>query len=418
MPKNVIVSVVDVGTSKISTLVANALPGEKPRLIGVGFSNSSGVKKGAIVNVEEAANSIKSSIAEASRSAGVDISSAYVSTSMSQVEIFPRWGSARSSEYNLPLGYDDIERAVDASYPGDLSPEKYLMHIMPRLYVVDGLTGIRNPVGMHAIKLDVETLSVVGSSTTIQNLIHAIRGSKVKVDGVIFSPLALGESVLSRDEKEIGVLSIEIGGGVTSVSAFQGGSLWNSSVLPVGGQQFSSDLAVALNAPYDIAEDVKIKHGQANMDGIGTDEQVEIEAFGDKRTVLVERRELCRYLHDRAEELFKLTRIKMEEFGFPNVPPAGIVLSGGGALMPGIDRVARRVFSAPIRIGSPKGVDNLPSGMESPEYGSSIGALLWVGKNEDGVERNNVSMRFANGSKRGARSPVSWLRGLVKGVAL
>jgi cell division protein FtsA len=413
MPKSTLVSVIDVGTSKISTLIANFLPGQKPNLIGVGFSSSAGVRKGAIVNVEEASAAIKSSIDEASRSAGVEVSSAYVATSMSQVEIFPRWGSVRPNEPNLPIGYDDINMAVDASCPRDLSPEKYLMHIMPRLYVVDGLTGIRNPVGMHALKLDVESLSVVGSSTIIQNLIHAVRGSRVKVDGVIFSPLALGESVLSRDEKEIGVLSIEIGGGVTSVSAFQGGSLWNSAILPVGGQQFSSDLAIALNAPYDIAEDVKIRHGQANMDGIG-DEQVEIEAFGDRRTVLVGRRELCRYLHDRAEELFKLARIKMEEFGFTNVPPAGIVLSGGGALMPGIERVARRIFSAPIRIGSPKGIDNLPSGMESPEYCSTIGALLWVVKNGDTIERDNMSIRFTNGPKKGNRSPIGWLRGLRK----
>ncbi len=426
MPKDILHTALDVGTSKVSTIVSRLQADGTPELMGVGFSPSEGMRKGVVVNIQEAQEAIRGSVAEAARSAGVPSQSAYIGTSDSQVDIFPRWGSLRSVVHNTPLTHSEIDRAVEAAFPAELPPEKQVLHQIPRLYAVDGLKGIRNPVGMHALRLDVETLCIVSATAPIQNLVHAAEGVGLQSRGVVFSALAAGEATLTRDEKEMGVVLVEIGGGTTTVALFQQGTLWNTAVLPVGGHQFTTDLAVALNTPYDIAEGVKIHHGQANMDGIG-DDHVELQAFGDRRTVRVERREICRFLHDRAEELCRLVQIKVGDFGFPSMPPAGVVLSGGGATLRGIDRVARRVFGSPVRVGSPSGLDALPQGMDSPAYNASVGTLLWgirnlasqnVGARSDRrAVRSNGHAR-ANGHAGAGGGPLSWLKERVKGAAL
>ena len=413
MTKDVLGTAIDIGSSQISTLVARLLPDGVPDLLGVGFATSQGLRKGVVVNIQEAQEAIRASVSEAARSAGVPSHTAYIGTSDSQVDVFPRWGSLRSLVYNTPLSYHEIDRAVEAAFPAELPPEKQVLHVVPRLYAVDGLKGIRNPVGMHANRLDVESLCFVGASAPIQNLIHATESAGLRSRGIVVTALAAGEAALTRDEREMGVVLVEIGGGATTVALFQNGALWNAAVLPVGGHQFTTDLSVALNTPYDIAEDVKVRHGQANLDGIG-DEHVELEAFGDRRTVRVERREICRYLHDRAEELFRIITMKVGDFGFPTVPPAGIVLTGGGANLPGIDKVARRVFSSPVRVGKPSGLQGLPEGMENPAYTASVGTLLWgirhLPANDD--VRRPVKTNGHAGTNGGG--PFSWLRGRAK----
>jgi cell division protein FtsA len=296
-----------------------------------------------------------------------------------------------------------------------------VLHLIPRLYAVDGLKGIRNPVGMHALRLDVETLCIVSASAAVQNLVHATENAGLKSRGVVFSALAAGEATLTRDEKEMGVVLVEIGGGATTVALFQQGTLWNAAVLPVGGHQFTTDLAVALNAPYEVAEKVKLHHGQANLDGIG-DDYVELQAFGDRRTVRVERREICRFLQDRAEELFRLVQLKVSEFGLPAIPPAGIVLSGGGASLPGIDKVARRIVASPVRIGTPSGMQDLPQGMESPAYNASVGTVLWGVRNlassREVGQRGGRRTAMSNGHARAGGGPLGWLKGRLKGASV
>jgi cell division protein FtsA len=218
----------------------------------------------------------------------------------------------------------------------------------------------------------------------------------------------------------MGVTLVDIGGGATTVSVYQQGTLWNSVVLPVGGYQFTTDLAVALNTPYDVAEEVKLRHGQATLDTID-DENVEVMAFGDRRTVRVERRVISRYLHDRAEELFRLVGLKVRGFGFPALPPAGIVLTGGGANLPGIERVARRILGTPVRIGSPIGINGLPEGMQDPAYVATAGTLLWGTRHLasiDSVRKEERRLNKTTGYAQNTAGPLSWLRDRVRRVAL
>ena len=321
MTKDIVHTAIDVGTSKVSTLIGHRHANGDVDVLGVGLAPSAGLRKGVVVNIQEAQEAIHNSVAEARRSAGVSPSSAYVSVSGSHIEVFPRWGSLRSLMYNSPLSPSEIDRAVDAAYPAELPPENQVLHLIPRLYAVDGLKGVRNPVGMHAQRLDVETLCIVGQTAPIQNLVTAVENTKVNVRALVATPVSTGEAALTRDEKEMGVTLVDIGGGATTISVYQQGALWNAAVLPLGGYQFTTDLAVALNTPYDTAEEVKLRHGQASLDTID-DENVEIQAFGDRRTVRVERKVISRYLHDRAEELFRLVGMKVKGFGFPALPPA------------------------------------------------------------------------------------------------
>jgi cell division protein FtsA len=218
----------------------------------------------------------------------------------------------------------------------------------------------------------------------------------------------------------MGVTLVDIGGGATTVSVYQQGALWNAAVLPLGGYQFTTDLAVALNTPYATAEEVKLRHGQASLDNID-DENVEIQAFGDRRTVRVERRVISRYLHDRAEELFRLIGMKVRGFGFPALPPAGIVLTGGGATLPGIERVARRILGTPVRISGPEGLNGLPEGMIDPAYVASAGTLLWGTRHLASIDSARKEERRLNknsGYAQNNAGPLSWFRERVRKVAL
>ena len=420
MTRDIVHTAIDVGTSKVSTLIAHRHMNGDVEVLGVGLAPSVGLRKGVVVNIQEAQDAIHNSVAEAKRSAGANFTSAYVSVSGSHSEVFPRWGSLRSMMYNSPLSTSEIGRAVDAAYPAELPPEKQVLHLIPRLYAVDGLRGVRNPVGMHAQRLDVETLCVVGQTAPIQNLVTAVENTKTNVRALVASSVSIGEAALTRDEEEMGVTVVDIGGGATTVSVYQQGCLWNAAVLPVGGYQFTTDLAVALNTPYDTAEEVKLRHGQATLDTID-DENVEIQAFGDRRTVRVERRVISRYLHDRAEELFRLVGIKVRGFGFPAFPPAGIVLTGGGANLPGIDRVARRILGTPVRIGGPIGIDGLPEGMQGPAYVASAGALLRGIRHLssiDSVRKEDRRLNRNSGYGQFNAGPLNWLRERVRKVAL
>jgi cell division protein FtsA len=419
MDKDTVYTALDIGTSKVCTLVTAHRHDGSVDTVGVGIVPSQGMRKGVVVNVEEAKEAIRASLDEAARSAGTPTSSVYVSVTGSHLELFTRWGSLRTLDFNAPLSYDDIDMAVEAAYPRDLPPEKQVLHLVPQSYSVDGLGGVRNPIGMHASRMDVETLCIIAATTPLQHLASTVESAKVRVQGMVMAGLASGEAVLTTDEKEAGVVLVEIGSGATTVAVFQRGTLSNAAVLPVGGYQFTTDLAVALNAPFDVAEEAKLRYGSAQHESIG-DERVELRAFGDRRTVKVERREFCRYLHDRAEEVLRLSYMKVREFGFSGILPAGVVLTGGTANLPDIGTVARSIFNTPVRIGVPTGLDNLPEGLRDPAYAASAGTVLWNIKNRAEREHRQASVR-SNGA---ARAPSSanggrkgWLRRRVSRVA-
>ncbi|MBI4233047.1 MAG: cell division protein FtsA [Chloroflexi bacterium] len=419
MFKDVLHTAIDVGTTKVCTLVAHLHTTGVVEILGVGISPSLGLKKGVVVSLHEAREAIRSSLEEASRSAGVGIPWAYVTVTGSHLEAFTRWGSIHAPHYSVPISYEELDRVVEAAYPAELPPEKQVLHLLPRVYAVDGLKGVRNPIGMHALRLDVETLCVTGATAFLHNLVRAVESNGVQVRALVAHPLASGEAVLTRDEKEMGAVLLDVGGGTVSIAAFQQGTLWSAAVLPVGGYQFTNDLAISLNTPFDIAEEVKLKHGHLLPEAVA-DQEVRLKAFGDNRTVKVESRDIAQVLRERANEVLQLASLKVRNgFGYSVMPPAGVVLAGGCANLPGMETLARLVFNVPVRIGLPRGVEGIPQGMQNPTYAASVGALLWGVRHY--TPREQLRTAWVNGNGQGERTTtkwMNWLRERARRVAL
>jgi cell division protein FtsA len=329
-----------------------------------------------VVNLHEAREAVFASLEEAARSAGVVIPWVYVSVTGSHLEAFTRWGTIHAPHYSVPISYEELDRVVESAYPADLPPEKRVLHLLPRSYSVDGMRGVRNPIGMHALRLDVETLCITGAAASVHNLVQAVESNGIPVRSLVAHPVASGEAVLTRDEKEMGTLLMDLGGGTLSLGVFQQGTLWHAAVLPVGGHQFTNDLAIYLNTAFDVAEEVKLKHGHLLPEVVG-EAEVRIRAFGDKHTVKVDAKDIAMVLRERANEVLQLASLRLRSLDSSFLPPAGVVLTGGGANLPGLEALTRLVFNVPVRVGTPKGVEGLPQGLQNPTYAASVGALLW-----------------------------------------
>jgi cell division protein FtsA len=401
----------DIGTSVVCALVGRFHHNGVLEVIGSGLAPSRGVQKGVIVHIAEAQAAVREALEEASRTAGVEVGWVTATVGGSHIEAFSRWGTVSSTHYALPITHETLERAVDAAYPRDLPPDRELLHLLPKGYSLDGLDGIRNPLGMHATRLGVEVVCITAAATPLRAVVQAVEHSRCRVRYLVAKGLASGEAALTRDEREVGVLLLDIGGGSTTLAHYRHGVLTHLAVLPVGGWHFTNDLAVAFNMPWDVAEDVKVRWGGVLPDG-GGPETIEVAAFGGRGASRIERREVTRYLRERALEVLRLAYYTLRHsFGLPAMPPAGVVLSGGGASLGGLDALFRQGLDAPVRVASPRGVEGLPQGMQSPAYTAVVGALLWG-------TRQAISGR-ARGMQNGARgrplpAVMQWLRARVR----
>ena len=418
MAKDVTFAVIDVGSAKVLTLIGRPDGMGGAEVLGAGLAPAAGVRKGVVVDAAEARERIRESVEDARLAAGVPASSAFVTVSGGHLEAHPCWGSLHSMSEDAAVTSFELARAVEAAHPAGLSPRKEIVHKLPRAYAIDGLEGVRNPIGMHALRIDVETVCVAADSAAVSALTGAVEGARVRVEGVVAAPLAAAEAVLAPGDVDRGVVLMDIGGGVTTVSVFHNGALWNAGVLPLGGAQFTTDLSLALNIAPETAEELKLRHGQAALDVMG-DDSVEIESPADGRLVRVERRAVAHYLHERAVELFTLADRKLNAFGFPSLPPAGLVLTGGGSALPGIERVARRQLGAPVRFACPED-PALPYDLRDPAFSAGVGALYWAARRPRPAEslRERERRRKFNDSYAQANAgPLSWLKERMSKVA-
>ncbi|MCY4623978.1 MAG: cell division protein FtsA [Chloroflexi bacterium] len=416
MAKDVTIAVIDAGTSKVLTLIGRHNGMDRAEVLGAGLAPTAGIRKGVVVDAGAARESIRESMEDARIAAGVLAPSAFIIVSSGHLEAHSCWSTLHSMGQDAAITEAELDRAVDAARPEGLSSRQEVLHKLPRSFAVDGLKGLRNPIGMHALRIDVETVCVTAEAASINALVSAVESARVRVDGIVAGPVATAEGVLSPDDMERGVALMDIGGGVTTVAVFRNGALWNAGVLPLGGNQFTTDLSLALNIAPETAEDLKVRYGQAALDVTG-DESVEIESPADQRLVRVERRVIARYLHERAGELFRFAGRKLNEFGFPNLPPAGLVLTGGGSTLRGIERVARQQLGAPVRFAFPEDPD-LPYDLRDPAFSAGVGALHWASRQpetsmRDGGRRQKFNTTYAQANA----GPLSRLKDRMSKVA-
>lgn len=372
---------IDVGTTKVVTLVGEQGPDGQINILGVGLTPSKGIKKGIVVNVEEAVTSIVASVEKAERLSGYRIGSAYVGVAGGHIQSLNSRGVVAIPRADREITAADLARALDAARAIAVPTQREIIHVIPRSYIVDGQEGIRDPIGLSGFRLEVEAHIVTGAVTAIQNLIKCIQRAGVEIDDLVLQPLASSEAVLSEAEKEMGVILVDCGGGTTDVAIFIDGSIWHTVVLPVGGNHISNDIAIVLRTPFDVAEYLKIRHGQARPapdDGRDAESDlIEVESFSGGKKRQVSRTLLHQVIEARVEEIFQMLRAEIRRVGYEGLLPAGVVLTGGTALLPGIEEAARDVLNLPVRIGIPTHLGGLSDTIDSPAYATGVGLLRW-----------------------------------------
>jgi len=400
-----IVACIDVGTSKICTLIGEVDQVGNLRVVGVGIVPSRGIRKGVVVNAQEATSAILASVEKAERLAGYEIETAYVGLAGAHISCINSRGAVAINRGERGVQPADIDRALDAARAIPIPHNRQVLHAIPRSYVLDGDDGVRDPLGMQAYRLEVEAHIITGATTSIQNLVKCVQATGLGINALVLEPLASGEAVLTDIEREMGVVLVDMGGGTTDIAIFIEGSIWHTVVLPVGGEQITHDIAVGLRTPFEVAEELKIKYGHACSRSVQVEDLLEVAAFGEGGSQRISRQFLAQIIEARVEEIFELVYQEIKRSGYDGLLPAGIVLCGGSADLAGVRDAAREVLGLPVRIGVPHDLRGLVDALGRPAFATSVGLLQW-GLRRDMVQ--NVRPRRSEGSRI-----LGWLRALL-----
>ncbi len=386
---------IDVGTTKICTVVGDVMQDGEVRVLGIGVVPSAGLSRGMVENISKATDAIHASIEKAERASGTRILSAYVGVTGSHINSMNNRGVVAIPNRARPISEDDVSRAIDGARTISIPTNRHILHVVPRYYVVDGQDSVSDPVGMFGQRLDVETHIITGGVAPMQNLQKCIDRAGVQVDDLILQPLASAEAVLEEEERSQGVILADIGGGTTDIAIFVDGTVAHTAVLGIGGHHLTHDLVVGLRAPVSAAEEAKTRHGHALPSAIDPEETVELDAFGSERRRSVYRRRICEILQARCEEIIEMVGAEAKRTGHLEVISAGLVLTGGTANLPGIDLLAEKVLDLPARVGVPSASHGLVDTIGDPSYATSVGLLQWA------IRENIAQVRPARISEGG-----------------
>jgi cell division protein FtsA len=383
MPKEKIITGIDIGSAKVSTTIA-AVSEAKVSVVGVsGPVPSKGINKGNVVDIDSVVEAVSASIEKAERMAGVSVSKAFVTLNGSHIENLNSHGVVAVSPNNLDseIARDDVARVIEAAEAVSLPTTRQIVHVIPRDFVVNSQEGIKDPVGMSGIRLEVQTNIIHGATTAVKNIVRCVNQVDVDVEELVFTGIASSEAVLTDTEKELGALLLDIGGGTTSIIAFQDGSPVHSAVLPLGGKLITSDLAIGLRSRLEDAEKIKVRLGNEaliskSMDVQKRDEDFDLSEFG-LEIDSVPRVMLYKIIDARLEEIFRLVALEITKANLNGKLPAGAILAGGSALTVGIERIAKLNLKMPVRIGTPRGVTGLIDEIQGPDSAAGVGAVLY-----------------------------------------
>ncbi len=373
MAKKTVLTSIDVGTTKVCTIIAEQMEEGTLRVVGVGITPSDGMHKGMVVNINEAKDSIRESVRKAEQACGYRVDSAYVGVTGRHVTSLNNHGVVSITRGDRMVRTDDLRRVVQSSQSIKVPNDRKLLHVIPRSYAVDGQTTVKNPVGMHGYRLDVETHVITAGVASVQNLAKCIRGVGIDIDELVLEPLASAEAVLTPEEKEIGVMLADIGGGTTDIAVFREGAIWHTAVIPVAGYQLTRDIAIGLGLPFDVAEEMKKKYGSVIPVYEGKIESGAMVGNGHRASY----QDLCDILRARVEELIRLTILELPRSEYKALIPGGLVLTGGSSNLSGMDVLGRDMLSIPVKIGSPVNVAGISESLRDPSYATGVGLLLW-----------------------------------------
>lgn len=383
MAKSEIVVGLDIGTTKICAVVGERTV-DGVDIIGVGTSPSTGLRKGVVVNIEQTVQSIKRAIEEAELMAGCEIRSVYAGIAGSHIKGFNSHGiiAVKGGE----VGPKDIERVVDAAKAVAIPLDREVLHILPQEYIVDEQRDIQDPLGMSGVRLEVKVHIVTGAVTSAQNIVRSCHRSGLDVSEIVLESLASAQAVLTEEEREIGVALVDLGGGTTDLAIFAKDAIKHTSVLALGGHNLTNDIAFGLRTPMASAEKIKVKHGCALADLVRADEYIEVPSVGGRDSRRLSRQVLAEICEPRVEEIMNLVDQELIRSGYKNQIGAGVVLTGGTALIEGIQELGEQVFNLPTRVGFPMGVGGLRDVVASPVFATAVGLLLFGAKKTGGEQ--------------------------------
>ena len=411
MAKENIIVGLDVGTCFIRTLVARLKSdGSRPQIIGVGQAPSYGLRRGVVVDIEETIKNISQSIQEAERTSGISIERVIVGISGNHIVSRPSKGVVAVSRADSEVSKEDVERAINAASAISISQNREIFHVIPRNFLVDSQDRIKDPVGMNGVRLEVDALLIEGTAPYIKNLTKCISEVGLEMEELVLAPLAASRAGLNKRQKELGVLALDLGGGTAGLTVFEEGEFVYSSVLPVGSSHITNDIAIGLRGSIDLAEKVKLEYGSSLSSEINKKDTIDLSKFGLEEKGIVSRLEVTKIIEARLNEILELTNKELKKIDRQGLLPAGIVLLGGGAKMPGLVDLTKKELKLPVQIGFPLELEGISDEIDDPSFATVVGLILWA-----------VDKRNKNGGRRvslpeiSVGSSVDKIKGWLKG---
>jgi len=365
----------DIGTSKVVAVVGELAAENTIEVIGIGSNPSRGLKRGVVVNIESTVQSIQRAVEEAELMAGCEINTVFAGIAGSHVRSLNSHGivAIRDKE----VSRSDVDRVIDAARAVAIPADQRILHVLPQEFLVDSQEGIREPIGMSGIRLEAKVHLVTGAVSAAQNIVKCVQRCGLDVEDVVLEQLASSYSVLTEDEKDLGICLVDTGGGTTDIAVFRGGAIQHTAVIPIAGDQVTNDIAVSLRTPTQYAEEIKIKYACALSQLANPDETIEVPSVGDRPPRRLARQTLAEVVEPRYEELFSLVRDELRRSGFEELIAAGVVLTGGSSKMEGAVELAEEIFHVPVRLGVPQYVEGLVDVVRNPIHATAVGLLLY-----------------------------------------
>lgn len=396
MAKLPTVTGLDVGTTKVCAVIGEVTP-TGVDVIGIGQHPSRGLRKGVVTNIESTVESIKRAVQEAEQMAGIEVELVYASIGGGHLRGINSHGVVAVQGRHREVSVSDVARAIEAARAVNLPLDREILHVLTQGYAVDDQDGVREPIGMLGNRLGVAVHLVTGAATAVQNVVRSVNRAGLMVEDVVLQPLASGESVLTPDERDLGVILIDVGGGTTDVALFREGAVWHTSVIPLGGDHITNDIAVGLRTPPTDAEELKKAFGCAQATLVLEDETVEVPSIGGRKPRVLSRQTLSRIIQARVEEIFTLVARGIGQAGLEDAATAGVVVTGGATIMEGVPELAESIFDLPVRRGIPKWVGGLYAQVESPIFATAVGLVLTGARRERQPREGRRGQVFGEG---------------------
>jgi len=396
MAKRTTLTAIDVGTTKVCTIIADFKDDGELRIVGTGIVRSSGIHKAMVVNMDDARDAIRESVRKAEKACNYRVETAYVGITGRHVTASNNHGEVTITRSDRLVRPEDLRRVLANAQSVKVPSDRKLIHIIPRTYIVDGQEGVKNPVGMHGFRLDVETHVITAAVTSVQNLVKCVRNLGIDIDDLVLEPVASSEAVLTDDEKQAGVIMADIGGGTTDISVFKDGSIYHTAVLPVAGYQITRDVAIGLGLPFDVAEQMKKKYGSV-VPVYDSKSQEENPMSSDSHGASYQ--DLCEIIRARVDEILRLIVLELPQSEYQSLVPAGLVLTGGASNLSGIEALGEEILQMPVRVGGPINMRGLPDNLNDPAYATAVGLMLWGAKNRTRTTTAASNTKFSGGIK-------------------